>query len=246
MVLEYILLATIGVSLISLIGVVLLSLKQKLLEKILLFVVAFAAGALIAAAFLDLMPEAVELVGTASFGAVIWGLVAFFIVEKFLHWEHCHKGRKCDVHVFTYICLVGDAVHNFIDGAVIAASFLISVPLGMITTLAVVLHEIPQELGDFSILIYGGFSKAKALFWNFISALTAIAGALLIYFLGISPDRFAGWVVAFAAGGFIYLATADLIPELHKKAGAMESVLQFMSLGVGMVLIWALTLFMKA
>ena len=177
--LHWILLSTFLVSLISFIGVFTLSLKEKFLNKILLILVSFAAGALIGGAFFHLLPEALEISFDLNiFVYLVVGIFVFFILERVLHWRHCHKG-KCDVHPFTYLNLVGDGVHNFIDGLIIAASFLTNISLGIITTIAVIFHEIPQEIGDFGILVYGGFSRTKALFFNFLSALTAILGALV-------------------------------------------------------------------
>ena len=172
--------ASIAVSFISLIGILSLFLKDKLLDRILLLLVGFGAGGLIGGAFLHLLPE--SLAGTKepllTFIYVIAGFVFFFCLEKYLYWRHCHD-RKCEIHVFTYLNLIGDGVHNFIDGLIIGASFFANIRLGIITTLAIILHEIPQELGDFGILVYGGLSKYKALLWNFISALTAVVGTVI-------------------------------------------------------------------
>jgi zinc and cadmium transporter len=153
-----------------------LSVREATLQRLSTFLVAFASGALIGGAFFHLLPEALALAGDQAFLLVVLGVVLFFGVEKFLAWRHCHAG-KCDVHTFTYLSLVGDALHNFLDGMLIAGSFLVSVELGVITTVVVILHEIPQELGDFGVLIYGGFSRAKPLLFNLLSAATAIAGA---------------------------------------------------------------------
>lgn len=234
-VLLWILLAVSVVSLVSLLGALTLYLRRDLLERTLFFLISFAAGTLLGAAFLDLIPEALE---TGShrgvFYPVITGIVTFFLLEKLLHWFHHHDSG---VHPFTYLNLVGDGVHNFIDGAIIATSFLVSVPLGLVTSLAVIAHEIPQEIGDFGILIYGGFSRKKALFYNFLSALSAFLGALLAYFFASAVEGFANFLAAFAAGGFIYIASADLIPELQKELGVRRSLYQLLAFlgGIGLI-----------
>ena len=168
MTLLWILSATILVSLISLIGVFTLAMKTKILDRILFLLVGFAAGGLIGGAFLHLLPEAIEqCAGDQVFIYALIGFTAFFLMERYLYWRHCHQG-VCDVHTFTYLNLVGDGVHNFTDGLIIAASFVTDFRLGLVTTLAVIFHEIPQEMGDFGILVDGGFTKSRALFFNFI------------------------------------------------------------------------------
>ena len=237
-ILAIILLTVFLVSIISLIGIFSLLLKEEVTDKSLFILVSFAAGSLLGAAFLDLIPEAVEETPDI-FIYVLSGILIFFLMEKFLYWYHCHKG-KCDVHTFTYLNLIGDGIHNCIDGIIIATSFLINVQLGMVTSLAIILHEIPQEIGDFGILVYGGLSKRKALFYNFVTSLTAFLGALIAYFfLSGKTENFASFVIAFAAGGFIYIACSDIIPELHKERDIKRSFLQFILLLMGMGIIFA-------
>lgn len=203
------------ISLISFIGIVSLAFKDKLLDRILLYLVGFAAGTLLGGAFLHLLPETVEKsTSTNVFLALSVGFFLFFLLEK-LMWRHCHKG-KCAVHPFAYVNLIGDAVHNFIDGLVVAASFLTAFQLGIVTSLAVALHEIPQEIGDFGVLVYAGLRKSKALILNFSTGLTAIIGGLVGYFLRPYVGETMIFILPFAAGGFIYIAASDLIPELHK------------------------------
>jgi len=228
--------STFLVCLISLIGIATLVLKDMLLQKILLTLVGFSAGALIGGAFLHLLPEALEhSVSINVFSYLIVGFSIFFLLERFLYWRHCHKG-KCDVHIFTYLNLIGDGIHNFIDGLVIAASFIINIPIGIVTTLAVVSHEVPQELGDFGVLVYGGFSKFKALFYNFLSALTAIFGAFTGYFFFPLTENFDAFILSFAAGGFIYIASSDLIPELHREANLGRASSSFVFFVAGILL----------
>ncbi len=228
-----------AVSLVSFIGVLFVGLKEAFIQRILMVLVGFSSGSLIGAAFIDLLPEALEETGEVMFYYVIVGIVFFFAMEKFLYWRHCHDG-KCEVHMFAYLNLIGDGVHNFIDGITIAASFLVSSPLGFAITLAVVFHEIPQELGDFGVLIYSGFGKKKALTYNFICALTAVGGSLVTYYLASSIQGVAHALVPFAAGGFIYIAATDLMPELHKRTQGKESLIQLLTIITGIGLMYAL------
>ncbi len=235
MVLIWILISTSVVTLISLIGIFTLSLKRKLLDKILFCLIGFSAGALIGSAFLHILPEVLERTkAEVTFSWLILGIVLFFLLERYFYWRHCHEG-VCDVHAFTYLNLIGDGLHNFIDGMVIATSFVISLKLGIVTTLAVILHEIPQELGDFGVLLYGGFSRQKALFYNFISALAAMVGAIAGYFISDIASGFSNFVLPLTAGGFIYIATSDLIPEIHKESNRRRSTAAFIAFLCGIV-----------
>ncbi len=237
----YALIASVIVSLISLIGVLALVIKDNLLKKIIIFLVAFAAGGLIGGAFLDIIPEATEYVKdiTQLFLYVIAGYMLFFILEKYLHWRHCHIA-ECEVHRFTYLNIAGDIVHNFSDGLIIGAVFLINIKVGIATTLAIVFHEIPHELGNFTVLIYGGFSKLKALFFNFLSSLFAIAGTIVGYYFASRIGGFAGILLPVAAGGFIYIASCDLIPELHKEEDGKRSALIMVTFAFGIILMYFL------
>jgi len=236
MVLVWILISTTIVSLISLVGIFALGLREQLLHKILFGLIGFSAGALIGGAFLHLLPEA--LAGTESFivfSYLILGIVLFFMLERYLHWRHCHQEGACDIHPVTYLSLIGDGFHNFLDGMIIAVAFITSFKLGIVTTLAVIFHEIPQELGDFAVLVYGGFSKKKALFYNFLSALTAIFGAIAAYFIADIASGFSKVILPMTAGGFIYIAASDLIPEIHKEKDLKRSTLAFIAFlfGIG-------------
>jgi len=209
--------ASIVISLISFVGAISLLLKENILNKLLLMLISFSAGALIGGAFLHLIPEAAEKSPHGEvYIFVILGFIFFFILEKYLHWRHCHED-KCDVHMFTYLNLVGDGIHNLVDGLIIGASFVVNFNFGLATSFAIIMHEIPQEIGDFGVLIYGGFSRNKALFYNFISASLAILGTLIGYTLANTLDIFLKLLMPLAAGGFIYIASCDLIPELHKQ-----------------------------
>jgi zinc and cadmium transporter len=226
-----------AVSLIAFIGVLFIGLKEDKLKRLTTILVGFASGTLLGGAFLHLLPESLtpENDQMTVMWYVIVGIVSFFALEKFLYWRHCHE-KECPTHTFVYLNLVGDGIHNFIDGMVIAATFMIGFELGFATTLAVIFHEVPQEIGDFGVLVYGGLSRKKALIYNFISAVTAILGALATYFLAYLRSIEA-LLVPFAAGGFIYIAATDLMPELHKKSHAGESMVQLFMilLGIGLM-----------
>ena len=240
----YSLASVVIVSLISLVGVFTFRIKTENLRRILLYLVSFSAGALFGNAFIHLIPEAID--PEAGFGLnvsiyVLFGIVSFFIIEKFLYWRHCHIPTSEEhPHTFAYMNLFGDAIHNFIDGLIIGGSYIVSLPLGIATTLAVVFHEIPQEIGDFGVLIYGGFKKPKALLFNFLSAVTAILGALLSLGLGFYIEGFTVFLIPFAAGGFIYIAGSDLIPELQKEAKPSKSALQLTAFILGILCLLSL------
>lgn len=240
----YSLVSVILVSAISLIGVSTFALKDSTLRKILLYFVSFAAGALLGDAFIHLLPEAIKESGFTvmiSF-SIISGIVFFFVMEKIIQWRHCHIPVSNEhPHPLTYMNLFGDGVHNFIDGLIIGASYLAAIPIGIATTLAVVFHEIPHEMGNFGVLLHGGFTRKKAIFFNFLSALIAIAGTVFVLFVG-STEGINPYLLGFAAGGFIYIASTDLIPELHKGNVHPEGFsktaigqLFFMLLGIGIM-----------
>lgn len=231
--------AVIIISLISLVGVITLWLKDKQLKKILLYLVSFSAGALFGDAFIHLIPEAIEETG---FGLPISALILFgilfsFTVEKFLRWRHCHIPTSTQhPHSFAYMNLFGDAIHNLIDGLIVGGSFVISIPVGFATTLAVIFHEIPQELGDFGVLVHGGFSKRKALGLNLLTAITAIFGTIIALTFGSMLEGFTPLLLSFAAGNFIYIAGSDLIPELRKDdSDFKKAAIQISSICLGIV-----------
>lgn len=233
----HILLATSAVSSLSLIGLIFLSVRKAFLMHIAALLVAFASGALIGGVFFHLLPEALALAGERAYPLVVLGIVLFFVLEKFLYWRHCHAG-VCETHNFTYLNLIGDGFHNFLDGMLIAGGFLVSVELGMVTTSVVALHEIPQELGDFGVLIYGGFSRAKALGYNFLSALSAVVGGMSTYFFSVYVHALHAPLLALAAGGFLYVALVDLLPELHKQRKPTEALRQLTLMLLGIAILW--------
>lgn len=235
--------ATVLVSLASFAGIISLIVKKKYLTTVLFVLVGFSAGALMGDAFLHMIPESLES-ATPQVVAVgtLFGFIVFFFVERFLHWRHCHD-ETCKVHPFTHMTMVGDSIHNFIDGLIIAVSFLVSVPLGIVSTLAIIAHEVPQEMGNLGVLIYGGFSKNKALLYNFLTQTTAVLGAIIGYFFSTSIELLRPFLLPFAAGGFLYIAASDLVPELHKEKEPKKALLSMVFFIVGIVLMWVLKVF---
>ncbi len=223
------------VSLISLIGVFFLSIDQKRLAKMLLFMVSFAAGALMGDSFLHLLLESVKGGMQPKISVfILTGILVFFILEKIISWRHCHIPTSEEhPHPVGIMNLIGDGFHNILDGMIIGGSFLVSVPLGISTTLAVILHEIPQEIGDFGILIHAGYAVRKALLFNFFCALTAVLGAALTLAIGLESESVSAFLVPFTIGSFLYIATADLIPELKKETDLKKSLLQLMFILLG-------------
>lgn len=234
----YIIGASLLTSLLSLIGVLFLSFSKERLKRILMFLVSLSAGALLGDAFLHLLPEAVELAGHDNSDglwiSVLIGLLMFFVLEKIINWRHCHIPTSDEhVHSLGKMNLIGDALHNLIDGIIIAGSFLIDIRLGIVTTIAVISHEIPQEIGDFGVLVHAGYTVKKALFFNFISALFSLLGAVLVIVLGSFSESLINFIIPITAGGFIYIASSDLIPELKKECGLRKSLRQLSGILIG-------------
>ncbi len=236
--------AVLVISGLSLVGAVTLVLRPATLRRGLPTLISFAAGALLGTAFLHLIPELAEsergLDTTASF-AMLGGVVVFFVLEKVLHWHHAHVPSEEVLHPVAVTNLLGDALHNFIDGGIVAGAFLVDPGLGLATALAVALHEIPQELGDFGILIHAGLRPARALALNLLTALAALAGAF-ITLLVAATSEVEHLLVAITAGGFIYIASTDLLPELHKEPEARKSLVQLVALLAGAAVMAALLL----
>jgi zinc and cadmium transporter len=236
----YTLVSVIIVSLISLIGVFTLSMKKESLQKVLIYFVSLSTGTLLGDAFIHLVPDAYEQNSSRVLPAtyLLSGILIFFVLEKYVYWRHCHKIASPEhPHPFSYIILLGDGLHNFIDGMIIAASFLVSFPVGLATTLAVIFHEIPHEIGNFGSLVYGGFSRGKALFFNFLSATVAILGAVVVLLISFDTTDITKFMIPFAAGGFVYVASSDFIPELHKETIPNKSFIQliFFVIGIGIM-----------
>lgn len=234
------------VSLVSLVGIFTLSLNPQRLNQLLLYLVSFAVGGLLGNVFFHLIPEAFEKVGATSLVSffILMGMIIFFTLEKFLRWQHCHIPTSAEHrHPVVTLNLIGDAVHNTFDGMIIAASFLTDPSVGFATTLAVIFHEIPQEIGDFGILVHSGLSMHKALWYNLLSALSAFAGAALIFVLGAQLKDSFIYVLPLTAGGFLYIAGSDLIPELHRHDVRPQAALgQLMCIACGIGVMGLLTL----
>lgn len=235
--------SVLAVSVISFVGIFTLSLTETTLRKYVFLLISLAVGALIGDAFIHLIPQAFEESGdpVLTSVAVIAGILIFFILEKILHWHHHEASDEVAlaIHPSGRMILFSDGVHNFIDGLIIGASYLVSIEVGMATTLAIILHEIPQEIGDFGVLIHSGYSTGRALLLNFLTALTALGGTVVALIVGNATDVLTTWLVPLAAGGFIYIAMADLIPELHKTKHVPYSLLQLAAVlaGIGAMLL---------
>ncbi|MFO7795094.1 MAG: ZIP family metal transporter [Promethearchaeati archaeon] len=249
----------------SLVGIFMISFREKTLDNILFILVAFATGTILATALFDLIPESIhhleELGGILSeywvFGFILLGYVVFFVVERFIYWFHGHAHQQENEYVcydtiteglertekgpkirnFALLNLIGDGLHNFLDGVIIIVAFLTGIGNGIVITLAVLFHELPQEVGDFGILLYGGFSKRTALFFNFLSAMVALLGGLFALFLSGILETFNLFFLAFSGGGFLYLASAELMPEILKQKNFKKSVIQALIFIAGILLI---------
>lgn len=241
----YAFVSVIVVSLISLVGVISLSLKEETLRKYISLFISLAVGALLGDAFIHIIPAAFKSSpNTSLIGLlIIAGILLFFIIEKFFHWHH-HGEDKEETHIHPVgkLLLFTDSFHNFLDGVIIGVSFLVNIPVGIATTIAVILHEIPQEIGDFAVLVHSGYEVKRAIWLNFISALVAILGLIIALIFGNVASTFSLWTLPIAAGGFIYVAVADLIPELHKTKELKYSLFQILAVVVGILAMLALTL----
>jgi len=240
----YALISVLIVSAVALVGIVALGLRVALLKKIVLFLVSFSAGALLGDVFIHLLPEMSEEWWVLSSSLWILGWIFFgLFTEKVIRRNHCHMPiTKEHKHPFAYMNLVWDMVHNLIDGLIIWASYLVSIPVWIATTLAVVFHEIPQEIWDFGVLIHGGFSKKRALLLNFLTALTAVVGVVIAFLLSHYVDGMVQILIPFAAGTFIYIAGSDLIPELHKENKLSQTLPQLLFFLIGIWLMSTLLL----
>jgi zinc and cadmium transporter len=236
----WILLSGTLMSVVSLIGSFFLLFSDKKLLSFLLPMVAFAAGALLGGAFFHMLP-AYFIKQRNMLTGFVWliaGYSVFFVLEQFLHWHHCHKAETYCRRPLTYLILIGDGLHNFIGGLSVASTFLMDIRLGIITWLAAVAHEIPQEIGDFAVLIHGGWNKYQALLFNFLSALSFLLGALITYFL--SRNMNVDYLIPFAAGNFIYIATSDLVPEVNKHKKLKHNIIHFCFFIFGIVILYFL------
>lgn len=226
--------AAVSDALLGFVGVFSLWLSNADLKRIAGLLMAFAAGSLLGGAFFHLLPESIEENGIVDVLAVaLAGFVLFIFLESYVHWHHC---KECEIHPFSYVMLFGDGVHNFLGGLVLAASFLASIPLGIATTIAIIAHELPQQLGIFGVLVKGGFAKQKAIAYSFLAQSTIVLGALVGYAISGTIGGITAFLVPFGAGNFIYIAAADLIPEMHKSKGleGLQNLALFL-LGIGLM-----------
>lgn len=242
---SYALTSVLLVSVIPLGAILTVKLSPEILKKFTLFLVSFAVGGLFGDAFIHLLPEAYEELGanlqTSLF--IILGLLLFFVLEKFLRWRHCHiPTSSTHPHPMVTMNAIGDTAHNLIDGMLIGASFLVGTPLGISTALAVIAHEIPQEIGDFGVLIHGGLTPKKAVLVNLASAVLAFLGVFISLTFGRQVQGYTAALVPITAGGFIYLAGSDLIPALHDNCETKESLGQFFFICLGVAVMVLLTL----
>ena len=228
------------VSLISLVGIVTMMVGVRRLDKVIPLLISLAVGGLFGDALVHLLPESFDKSTSTALTSfyVILGILLFFALERFLHWHHEHRAHSLNpVHPVAYVNLVSDGVHNLLDGLIIGASYLVSVPIGIATTLAVALHEVPQEQGDFGILVHAGFTPRRALLMNFLSAILAFVGVVVSLAIGPNVTDYTLFMLPLTAGGFIYIAGSDLIPELHRERELSGSLAQFavMVLAIGLM-----------
>ena len=241
--LGYIIIASFLLSFFALLGVFSFAWRKKSGGQILLFFVSLSAGTLMGGAFLHLMPEGIEKLPPERFFVIVLAsFILFYFIEKILHWRHCHEEGECAVHSFGYMSLIGDSIHNFIDGLIIATTFVVDVRLGITTAIAIGLHEIPQEIGDFAVLLYAGIKKSRALFLNFMVALTIVIGGIAGYFLTLRVENIIAYFLPLAAGGFLYVSTSDLIPEIRKEKDIKKSFMSFGVFLIGLAIMYLATL----
>jgi len=237
--------SVLAVSLVSLIGALTFLLGREKLDKTLLYLVSFSAGGLFGDAFIHLIPEAFESnthVTSASL-MILSGIIVSFITERFVKWRHCHiPTSESHPHTVGYMNLFGDSVHNFVDGLLIGGSFIESPQLGLSTSIAILFHEVPQEIGDLGVLVYSGFHRGKALLLNLLTAFVAILGTTVALVLGASFQGFTRFLIPFAAGNFVYIAGSDLIPELQRdEFNLKRSALQLSTFTLGILALFLLT-----
>jgi len=239
--LAWIIAAGVVMSAIAMVGSVTLVLKPATLDRLLLPLVAFAAGSLVGGAFFHMIPAAVVEIGDMlNVGIlVVAGFTVFFLLEQLLHWHHCHRSSSDCKQPLTYLILIGDGLHNFLGGLAIAGTFLIDIRLGITSWLAAAAHEVPQELGDFGVLVHGGWSRRRALIFNVLSGLTFLLGGLVTYALSFQMD--VSWLIPFAAGNFLYIGASDLVPEVNKHHDLKANAVHLLAFVLGL----ALLLFVK-
>ena len=240
--LAWIVLTGFAMSAIALVGSITLLLKKATLDRIIMPLVAFAAGSLLGGAFLHMLPAASESIADPV-SIYLWtlaGFTVFFALEQFLHWHHCHRASSDCKEPLTYLILIGDGLHNFLGGLGVGAVFLADIRLGIAAWLAAAAHEVPQELGDFAVLIHGGWSRRKALLFNLLSGLTFLLGGIAAWMASATLEI--SFLVPFAAGNFIYIGASDLVPEVNKHRDSVTNIIHFLCFTAGVGLLWLMRL----
>ncbi|MEK9143442.1 MAG: ZIP family metal transporter [Patescibacteria group bacterium] len=248
MIAVYTLLSVGIVSLLSLLGALLFFVSDAAVGSLITYSLAVSSGVMLGSVFFDVLPESITLFPDGALGVTLAGFIGFFALEKLLSWHHHTQGDHHGDHdekPVALLTLLGDGIHNFVDGVVIASGYLVSIPIGISTTIAVVAHEIPHEMSDFLVLLHAGLPKSKALLYNFYSALTAIAGACVVLFFSLRVESLGRYLLPFAAGNFLYIAASDLIPELLKKRRLSISIVQIVLLIFGVIIINIVRIFVK-
>jgi len=240
MTLLYIILGTLLIACGALIGIFTVGINERRIHNNLLYLVALSSGTMLGGAFIHLLPEAANILSIESIAIVMmFTVIIYLLIEKILHWRHCHDGENCTIHTFGTLNLIGDGIHNFIDGIVIAAAFVTDYRIGLTTLIAMAAHEIPQEIGDFGVLLHAGFNKRKALLWNFVIALTAVVGGIVGWLTISSYGDITPYLLPIAAGGFIYIAVSDLLPELRQQEDLKTFFGHFFCLLIGVGIMFA-------
>lgn len=245
----YTLLSVLLVSVSSVIAAIPLLLKKEVSKKTQLFLLSVSVGVLLSTVFMGLLPEAVSHKYTLGVALnILFGFLVMFVLEKFVHYHHSKKHEHDEVgHSHAYsmapVNLIGDAVHNFIDGMVIAGAYAVNITVGITATISVLFHELPQEIADFGVLLYSGLSKKKALLFNFMSALTAVLGAVIGIFLTEKMHSFTEFILPFAAGNFLYIAASNLLPELHRQCKIKDTLVHILAIILGIGIIVLVTLY---
>jgi zinc and cadmium transporter len=254
----YIFISVIIVSLISIIVAIPFLIKKKMSDKTLLFLLSISVGVLLSTVFVNFLPEIFLHVGEHSGHehqntlilslTILLGFLVMFIIEKFVHYHHekkCEDGNCGHGHAYNLapVNLIGDGIHNFIDGLVIAGAYAVNITLGIATTISIIFHEVPQEIADMGVLLYSGMSKKKALCFNFLSAATAILGAIFGIFISTKIEGFTQFIIPFAAGNFVYIAATNLLPQLHRHCKLKESFLHLLAILIGVGIMVLITIY---
>ncbi len=239
----WILISAVILAVISLVGGFAILLSKQKFSQLIIYLVSFAAGSLLSGAIVHLMPESFEQLGNNFLTSILilCGIVLFYILEQFVHWHHCHRAVESHIHPVSYLILVADSIHNLIDGLAVGTAFVIDGHLGIATLIAVIAHEIPQELGDFGILIHSGWTAKRALIFNLLSSATFFIGSILALFA--SQLLNVAYLLPLAAGGFIYIAAVDLLPQIHKECETKARLSHFFSFILGIIILVVLKIF---